>query len=261
MVTQINRAQSLGIRVSFGFLNPSSAGSSQDPSILSAILSSGGIYTTISDSTAQANFVSLVLSHGLTDTDHAGGANTLLLPGLLTAGNVSASSGAKTFTYDAVSGENLNFTISSISQQTFDVTLHDKGANKDVGSVSTDASGMATILFDATSATSLDLTVGTKNATAGLFTVNLVSSVNRTITICGFGNTTVPNNSTGTSTTVPIPSSTGTGVSGGSPNGTTIQTPTIPSSPPKYTGGAATLQSFAMGAILPIVVAVGSFAL
>lgn len=238
LVDELNRAQGLGIRVSFGFLSPFDATSSQDPSILTAILATGGIYSTIGDAAAQAQFVSLVLSHGLTDTDNAGASSSLLLPGLATAGNVSSTSGPATFTYDAVSGEKLNFTVSSISAQTFDITLKDKTANTDVGSSSTDAFGLATVLFDASGAASLELSVGTKNATAGLFSVNLISSLNRTITVCGSttNNGTKPN---GTSTGTSKPS-----------------TPT-PTSPPKFTGGAAGLQSYAMGAIFPLVVALG----
>jgi uncharacterized protein YegL len=185
LVRELNRARDLGIRVSFGFLSPSNTKSTQVASILSAIINTGGIYSTISDSTAQANFVNLVLSHGLTNTDQAGGANTLLFPGLVTAGNVSASSGAETFTYNAVTGEHLNFSVTSISLQTFDVVLHDKAANKDVGSTSTDKSGLAYILYDVSANGELELSVSTQNTTAGLFLVSLTSSLNRTLSICG----------------------------------------------------------------------------
>jgi von Willebrand factor type A domain len=185
LVDQLNRARGLGIRVSFGFLSPSDITSTQDPSILSAIISTGGLYSTIGDSTAQANFVNLVLSHGLTNTDQAGGSNNLLFPGLVTAGNVSATSGAETFTYDAVATEQLNFSVTSVDLEVFDLVLHDKNANKDVGSASTDSSGFASIQYVVSVDGELDLSVSTTNATAGLFLVSLTSSLNRTLTICG----------------------------------------------------------------------------
>jgi hypothetical protein len=215
LVTQLQRAKTSGIRVSFGFLSPSDSTASQSPSILSAILATGGIYTTISDSAAQATFVNLVLSHGLTDTDVANTGSSLLLPGLLTAGNVSASSGPEGFTYDAVANEVLNFTVSAISQgQTFDATLRDKSANKDVGAKSTTPStssspgtGDALITYTATAATTLELSVSTKNTTAGLFSVSLSSSLNRTISVCGVNPNGTVGGGNGTKT-----NATGTGV-------------------------------------------------
>ena len=230
----------MGIRVSFGFLSPFDATSSQDLSILSAILATGGTYTTIGVSTAQANFVSLVLAHGLTDTDHAGGTSSILLPGLLTAGNVSTSSGTETFTYDALSGEVLDFTVTAITDETFDFTLHEACANKDIGSGST---SMGSIIFATTAATSLDLIISTKNTTAGLFSMSLPSPVNRTIAVCGSGNTTTPANNG----------------AGPNPNTTTVSMPTTPTPTARATfaGSAAMLKTYAAGAIFPVAMAAG----
>ena len=190
LVDQLNKAAGLGIRVSFGFLAPDASSGVQDPSVLSAILATGGVFSTINDATAQANFISLVLTHGQTDSDNTGGrTNTLLLPGLATAGNVSASSSPLAFTYDSQVGEILNFTVTAISAQSFDVKLTDKTANKELQTVSTDpTTGVVSLLLDPAPAATLELAVSTTNTTAGLFSVSLISNLNRTISLCGAGN-------------------------------------------------------------------------
>lgn len=255
LVAQLNRAASLGIRVSFGFLNPGDSTDTQDPSVLATILGTGGIYSTIDSDVAQAQFVNLVLTHGLADVDAPSSGTTLLLPGLTTAGNVSASSKAAVFTYDAQAGEALNFTVTSITAGvTFDVSLKDKTANKDVSSQSTDATtGIASILYTATAATNLELDVTTKNTTGGLFGVQLQSSVNRTISVCGSTNTTSTNstvpsggstaNVSVSSTLAPTPSATGTKTA---------------SSSPLYTGAASAMgvgRDVAAVALFPVLMA------
>jgi hypothetical protein len=185
LVAQLTRAKGLGIRVSFGFLDPFNS-DIQDPSILTAIIATGGIYSTIDSAVAQGSFVNLVLSHGLTAADGgAVGDKTLLLPGLVTAGNVSSADSPAKFTYDAVAHEKLKFSVQAISEQSFDIKLVDKIGNSDIKGASTDSTGLATIEYETTAALTLELDVSTSNSTTGLFSISLVSSVNRTISVCG----------------------------------------------------------------------------
>lgn len=177
LVAEINRAQGLGIRVAFGFLSPTPPTGAAD--LLAAILATGGIYSTIDSAEAQQNFVDLVLSHGPTDNDASGASgNTLLLPGLTVAGNVSSAE-SETFVYDAQAGEKLNYTLQTVNGGSLDVTLRDADAGQDLDTTSTDGLGHAEILFDVTSDTLLELIVSTSNATATLFTVSLNSSAPR----------------------------------------------------------------------------------
>lgn len=91
----------------------------------------------------------------------------------------------------------------------------------------------------------LEVSVGTKDPAQGLFTVQLVSSVNRTIVICGATNTTT----------------TGSGNNGTSTNGNGTVVGTTPSPTrsvqPVFTGAAAVVEMFVMGAVVPLVVVVG----
>jgi hypothetical protein len=180
LVTQLVRAKGLGVRVSFGFLSPDSSASS--PSVLSAILDTGGVFSTFQDSEALKTFISSVVSHGLTSSESAA-SNSVLLPGLTIVGNVSAAAAA-TYTYSAIAGEDLNFTVKALSSQSLSVKLSDKTASKDVGTQATDSTGSAGVLYIASSAAELELSVSTTNATSGLFSVSLGSSVNRTFNLC-----------------------------------------------------------------------------
>lgn len=186
LLDQLTNARNEGIRVAFGFLSPQGQPPSGEEDILTAILNTGGIYSTISSAEAQRNFVNLVLAHGLTDADNISSTNgtTTLFPGLSIAGNVSAESGPKTYTYSAQAGEKLNFSVSAISGQKLDLTLRDTESGKDLNTTVTDSSGNGGFLFDATKATELGLDINTTNQTAGLFTISFNSSVNRTFGSC-----------------------------------------------------------------------------
>jgi hypothetical protein len=180
LVTELVRAKGLGVRVSFGFLSPDSSASS--PSVLSAILDTGGVFSTFQDSEALKTFISSVVSHGLTSSETAS-SNSVLLPGLTIVGNVS-SSAAATYTYSAIAGEDLNFTVKALDSQALSVKLSDKTASTDVGIQATDSTGSAGLLYTASGAAELELSVSTTNATSSLFSVSLGSSVNRTFNLC-----------------------------------------------------------------------------
>ncbi|EHK98274.1 putative Calcium-activated chloride channel regulator 4 [Glarea lozoyensis 74030] len=162
LVAELVRAKGLGVRVSFGFLSPDSSPSS--PSVLSAILDTGGVFSTFQDSEALKTFISSVVSHGLTSSESSA-SGSVLLPGLTIVGNVS-STAAASYTYSAIAGEALNFTVKALSSQSLSVKLADKGASKDIDTQSTDATGSAGILFTAAGAANLELSVSTTNATS-----------------------------------------------------------------------------------------------
>lgn len=181
LLEQLARARKLGIRVAFGFLSPQPPSSASD--LLTAILDTGGIYSTITSDQAQEAFVNLVISHGLTGLDNASGSAdgpTALFAGLAIASNVSSTSSPKVFTYSAQGGgEKLNFTIDALSGQTLDVKLRDTKSAKDVDTTTTDQSGHAELLYTASQAQELALEVSTTNVTTGLFTVGFNSSLGR----------------------------------------------------------------------------------
>lgn len=253
LISELENAKDLGIRVSFGFLSPFDASATQDASILSAILATGGVYSTIGDAAAQASFVSLVLSNGLvnSDTSGSGSDDTILLPGLATAGSVSSSSGPKTFTYDAIVGEKLKFTITALGEHGFfDVSLHAKSdATKVLGSGNTDdAGGVLNITYTVIENGELDLSISTADADVGLFSVTVESSVKRTVTLCGGHNNTsiappsgtAPPVITGTGTLTSPPLSTGTG--SGSPGGNVTVTLVPTPSSTLFVSGAGTVR-------------------
>jgi hypothetical protein len=175
LIKQINRAGGLGIRVSFGFLDPSSS-SAADPDVLTAILNTGGIYSSISTASAQQSFVNLVFSNGITGLDAGASVSNVLLPGI-SISKFQGSSGSNTFTYSAQSGEKLNFTIQALSAQTLDASLKDK-TGTELNKTSTRADGTGFMTFDVSQAMDLSLVVtsSTQNSSA-LFSVGMNSSL------------------------------------------------------------------------------------
>lgn len=219
LIKELNRAASLGIRVSFGFLDPSSS-AAVDPDTLAAILLTGGTYSTINSASAQQSFVNLVLSHGLTGSDNGASVSSILVPGLSIA-QFESSTGTNAFTYTAQSGEKLNFTIQALSGQSLDTVINDKGAGKELTKASTDASGIAFLEVDATQDGELELLITSKNLnSSALFTVGMNSSL-------GIVNCTLPG-------TTPTNTTNNNGGKNTTTNATATHTP-----PAQYTGGAS----------------------
>lgn len=204
-VAQVTRAGGLGIRVSFGFL--STDASQQDPNILNAVFKTGGTFTTFDDASSQEAFIAQVLLQGLTGSDSKGGSGISLLPGLSTASLLSQT-GDSTFTYGAKAGENINFTITAISDITLKATLKDTKMNTDINSTTTDKLGEAVLKYSATADIDLGLVItATGGNASGIFEVGLLSSLQ----ICANTTTNTTTNKTAptsTPTTVPF---TGTG--------------------------------------------------
>ncbi|KAI9862978.1 MAG: hypothetical protein M1813_004151 [Trichoglossum hirsutum] len=111
LVSQIDRAAGLGIRVSFGFLD--SSGNTQDKLVLLAIQNSGGIYNTIFDAASSNQFINLVLINGITRNDNPQGSNSTLIAGLSLAHIISGSQ-TQSIRYNALSGEVIDFSVESV---------------------------------------------------------------------------------------------------------------------------------------------------
>ncbi|KAJ9654713.1 hypothetical protein H2198_006303 [Neophaeococcomyces mojaviensis] len=173
-ISETQRAASLGIRVSFGFLTPTSE--NQDIAILRAILQSGGVYATIDTASAQQAFVALVLANGLTGLDAPGAnATSTLLPGISTAKFLQT--GTNTFTYAAKAGETLKITVEALDPIALMITLRDVSANTNIVSNTTNSKGVAVVDYTAQSAMNLEVVVSPTNASTGIFSVGLNSSI------------------------------------------------------------------------------------
>lgn len=200
LIDQINDAKSKGIRVSFGFLAPST--DFFEPDLLAAILHTGGAYTSFDAAEAIQSFLFLVLSNGLVANDVATTSNQPLLPGV----TVAKLSGADpvTFTYDVRGGEVLEYTVASLSNQELTASL--ANANGDEITTNNTSIGPAVLHFDGLVAEELFLTVQAMNDTKeGVFQVSLNSSFG--FAGCNLNNTPVANNGTGSPVT-PTPNPT-----------------------------------------------------
>lgn len=192
-ISETQRAASLGIRVSFGFLTPTSQ--NQDIEILRAILESGGVYATINEASTQQAFVALTLANGLTGLDAtSANATTTLLPGISTAKFLQT--GTNKFTYAAQAGETFNVTVKALDPIALMVTLRDVSANNDIASNTTDSTGITIVRYTAQSPLDVEVVITTTNSSTGIFSVGLNSSIplsaNCNATANSTANTTVP---------------------------------------------------------------------
>ena len=175
LVESINNCTSLGIRVSFGFLTYDA--SFQDPSVLTAILSTGGMYATIDGAAAQNSFVNLMIVHGLTDDDNPSPKDsTTLVNGLSLAAALSGS-GSSTLMYNAQANERVTFTITSVTAGDIDVTADDANG-KQLGKTSIFSNFTDTLVVTAATSGDMKLQVFTaSNQVNGLFIIGVNSSV------------------------------------------------------------------------------------
>ncbi|EOO00825.1 putative von willebrand factor type a protein [Phaeoacremonium minimum UCRPA7] len=112
LVSAIGNATALGIRVSFGFLDPYA--SSQPEEVLKAVRDSRGVYATITFAAGSQNFINYVLLNGLTYNDNPQGYGSQLLAGLAETQFISGSD-TVTLKYSAEKNERVNFTITTIT--------------------------------------------------------------------------------------------------------------------------------------------------
>lgn len=192
-ISETQRAASLGIRVSFGFLTPTSQ--DQDIEILRAILQSGGVYATIDQASTQQAFVALALANGLTGLDaNNANATSTLLPGISTAKFLQT--GTNSFTYAAQAGETFNVTVEALDPIALMVTLRDVSANSDIISNTTDSTGVTVVGYTAQSPMDVEVVITATNSSTGIFSVGLNSSIPLNATCNTTGNTTNTTNTT-----------------------------------------------------------------
>jgi hypothetical protein len=192
LIKEVQTAGSAGIRVSFGFLAPPDT--QIDPNLLQAILKTGGSYASFETADAIQSFLFLILSNGLTASDHSVNADQPLLPGI----TIAKLTGAQPvdFSYSAKAGEVLLFTFSSLSLQPLTAELTDASGTSLAKNNTSPAGDAATLSYSATAAGALKLVVSSTNTSEGVFQLSLNSSLG----ISGCNLTTLPTNTTGTGT-------------------------------------------------------------
>ncbi|KAK0748360.1 hypothetical protein B0T21DRAFT_447107 [Apiosordaria backusii] len=173
-IDSIERAQQAGIRVSFGFLSVDAE--EQDARITSAILRSGGTFTTVNTAEDTAKLVAQALLNGLVGPPHTG--SVPLLPGLKTAGMLSQTS-LNTFSYAAQKDEAFNVTVTAIDNVSLKATLKEAGKNTEITSAVTDeTTGIALLEHTALSTGNYTIEVSPSGGSgSGLFAVQIGSSL------------------------------------------------------------------------------------
>jgi len=198
-IAEIQRAGSLGIRVSFGFL--AIANDNQDPGILKAILHTGGIFEAFNDANSQENFILLVLRKGLTGIDTKGdGDQTPLLSGLTTSSLLSRT-GSNTFVYSARQSETFNITVGTKDDLNLVVTLRDAQTHIDITSQAATIIAPGILKYTAKSSIDIEVVVTASNPSPdGVFSIELQSDISRSNNCKPVTNTTQPANTTQTPT-------------------------------------------------------------
>jgi hypothetical protein len=107
----------------------------QDPSVLAAVMHSGGRYATITDSGSAQDFIKAVLVNGLTTNDNPSGNQDILLGGLSVSKFISGSS-TVTVSYTARSNESVIFNIQSVDAGTIKAQASLNGKVVDKGTSS-----------------------------------------------------------------------------------------------------------------------------
>ena len=175
LVESINNCTSLGIRVSFGFLTYDA--SFQDPSVLTAILSTGGMYATIDGAAAQNSFVNLMIVHGLTDDDNPSPKDSTTLVNGLSLATALSGSGSSTLMYNAQAKERVTFTITSVTAGDIDV-IADDANGKQLGKTSIFSNFTDTLVVTAATSGDMKLQVSTTSSQVnGLFIIGVNSSI------------------------------------------------------------------------------------
>jgi von Willebrand factor type A domain len=159
------QAQSLGIRVSFGFLSPPAnpvpppvnplrsvvarAAQAADqpplPDYLPAILATGGSYAVIDSAQAQRSFVDLAQKNGITNLDDPSGSSPggPLVTGLASAGLASAT--PATWTYRLRPGGTAEITVQAAAGSVLAARVRDVRTLDDLTAAKTNADGTATL--------------------------------------------------------------------------------------------------------------------
>jgi von Willebrand factor type A domain/RTX calcium-binding nonapeptide repeat (4 copies) len=180
-------AQSLGIRVSFGFLSPppnpvpatrattrqTSAGPPID--LVRAIDATGGVYSTINSAEAQRAFVQLVNANGAANLNDPFGSDDdgALAAGLARTARIANPKDIDRFTFYGERGRRLVVTVTPLEGQALSANAIDLPTGASVVGMRTPASGGATLVLRPRETSTLELTVSSPGGGAGLYTVGL----------------------------------------------------------------------------------------
>ena len=195
MLEQLHRAVDEGIRVHYGcmsappppqlehFSSPDQrpwADVSPGVEVMSAALRTGGVFAFVNPNTLRlkndqtpAAFVDLVMSRGLTVTDHADVTDDIpIAPGIVIAEDLHPGTVKKSFVYNARAGETVEFIVHERFpsgyekperiERCFNVTLKDK-----LLSAGHPIAQYSTCDFDEDESTTIDGDTGTHHATSG----------------------------------------------------------------------------------------------
>ncbi len=188
-------AASLGIRVSFGFLAPPpnpvapavraaatgdahrlrQAGAGPPIDIVRAIDATGGVYSTINSAEAQRAFVSLVNANGATNLDDPFGSDDdgALAAGLARTARIAGPQDIDRFTFLGERGRRLVVTVTPLEGQTLTASALDLPTGASVVGSRTPASGGVVLVLRPRETSTLELTVSSPAAGAGLYTIGL----------------------------------------------------------------------------------------
>ncbi|MGE0025607.1 MAG: VWA domain-containing protein [Thermoleophilia bacterium] len=159
LIAAINRAASLRIRVSLGFLAPPAnpvqnarASHQTRPAppadLVGAIVASGGVFSTIDTAAAQEAFVTLVGTRGATNLDDPDGPDDggPLASGVGATGVASPPADTDTFSFPATRGRILSLEVRTLTGQPLTVRQRDVGRGTVMARTRTRADGTAGIL-------------------------------------------------------------------------------------------------------------------
>jgi Ca2+-binding RTX toxin-like protein len=179
-------AQSLGIRVSFGFLAPppnpvpptvrAQASASGPPiDLVRAIDATGGVYSTINSAEAQRAFVQLVNANGATNLNDPFGSDDdgALAAGLARTARIAGPQDVDRFTFVGERGRRLVVTVTPLEGQALSASAIDLPTGTSVVGSRTAVGGGAVLVLRPRETSTLELTVFSPGAGAGLYTIGL----------------------------------------------------------------------------------------
>ncbi|MDA0161269.1 hypothetical protein OM076_13410 [Solirubrobacter ginsenosidimutans] len=151
LLTALDHAATLGIRVNFGFLsppgvpvNPGRARAAQaqftpSPELVAAIAATGGTYSRIFSAESQRTFIDLVLQTGLTDLDDPNGARSggPLELGVTSAGVTGRKGDVITHQYTTRPWRLVTLTVRALSQQPLQLSVRDVRSGRALDSEAT----------------------------------------------------------------------------------------------------------------------------
>ncbi len=189
LVTALNRAGSLGIRVSFGFLSPppvpigprrgvtaAQSAAEQPREVQEAILATGGVFSTINSAEAQNEFVSLVNRTGAANLNDGNGSDDDggLSPGLAVTGRIADAADTDRFTYEAPAGRRLVATLRPVDGQALTLRGTSVGDLRALGAAVPAPDGTGLVLSTSTRrAGTVTFTVAGEDGATGLYQIGL----------------------------------------------------------------------------------------